>query len=217
MSMIYFSRQEIVEFLKTVDSFLTQPFEVEIIGGAAGALAFRVKSDTVDIDTITSVEGIEDTLQVARQATGLNIPVGTAGVWDGPYHYRSRRKRVRARSFKRLRLYVPDINDWVLMKIVRYRDRDKKHLEEAHKAVGFNKRTLFRRFLGDMSSVVNARPEDLVFNFLSMISTFYGAKEARRMLKVIRKHKKWKDRLIVEFNPFLGGLGNPEEPEYNSW
>lgn len=217
MSIRYFSKQEIIEFLKTVDSYLVQPFEVEIIGGAAGALAFRVKSDTVDIDTTTSVERIEDTLQVARLSTGLDIPMGTAGVWDAPYYYQKRRKRVRARGLKKLRVYVPDINDWVLMKIVRYRDRDQKHIEEAHKAISFNKRSLFRRFLGEMSSVVVARPEDLVFNFLSMISTFYGAKEAKRMLKVIRKHKKWKGSLMPEFNPYLGGIGDSEGLQYNFW
>lgn len=187
-----FVSKEIRTFLRAVDRHLVRSFTVEIIGGAAGALVFGVEGDTEDIDTITSVARIEDDLQVARLETGLDIPVAVAGVWDGPYGYRKRRKRVKIRGVKRLRIYVPDKYDWALMKIVRLKDKDALHIREASEKVGFKASTFLRRFTSDMTHFVLGRPQDLVWNFIVMMSELFGEEEALRMRHKIENNKRWK-------------------------
>ena len=64
-----FDSEEIRTFLKAVDSHLTESFEVEIIGGAAASLSFELRSGTLDIDTLTSVEGLTEAIEKAREET----------------------------------------------------------------------------------------------------------------------------------------------------
>ena len=67
-----FESEEIRTFLKAVDNHLTESFEVEIIGGAAAFLSFELKSGTLDIDTLTSVEGLAEAIEKAREETKLS-------------------------------------------------------------------------------------------------------------------------------------------------
>lgn len=73
-----FSSDEIVSFLKALDQTVAGPFEVEIIGGAAGILLYNLDTATEDIDTITSVSAIADAIQETRSITGLSVPIGPA-------------------------------------------------------------------------------------------------------------------------------------------
>lgn len=200
-----FSKREIIKFLRTIDSLLSGSFVVEIIGGAAAAIAFRSKENTVDIDTTESMAQIEGLMEPAKVLSGIDIPMGCGGVWDGPYHYRRRRKRAKIRGLKRLKVYTPDVYDWALMKVMRFRDRDIKHIMEAHQKIGFKKNTLLRRFLSEMSHVIG-NPSEIVYNFLLMVKMLFGTKEAQRVLGVIKRHKNWKDSLPANFNPYLGEL-----------
>lgn len=187
-----FVSEEIKQFLRAVDRHLKRSFTVEIIGGAAGALSLSLEGDTEDIDTITSVEAIEDALGIARVETGLNIPVGVAGIWDGPYGYRRRRKHVRITGIKRLKIYVPDKYDWALMKIVRLKDKDREHIKEAAEKVGFKSTTFYRRFVSDMTSFVCGPPKELVWNFCVMMSELYGEAEAEKIRARIERNRRWK-------------------------
>lgn len=202
-----FSKKEIIRFLKSLDSLLIYPFEIEIIGGAAAAIAFRSSESTVDIDTTGKLDLIERLLDAARTLSGIEIPMGSAGVWDGPYHYQRRRKRAKIKGLKRLKVYTPDLYDWALMKVMRFRDRDQVHISEAHKKIGFKKNILVRRFLSDMTSV-RSNLAEVVDNFVQMMGMLFGPAEAKRVLKVIKRHKKWKDSLPKEFNPFIAPEGS---------
>lgn len=202
-----FSKKDIIRFLKTLDSLLIYPFEIEIIGGAAAAIAFSSSAGTVDIDTTEGLNALEGVLDGARTLSGIDIPMGCGGVWDGPHYYRRRRKRAKIKGLKRLKVYTPDLYDWALMKVMRFRERDQNHIAEAHRKVGFNKNILIRRFLSEMSYVCSNLVE-VVYNFIQMVNMLFGVAEAKRVLKVIRRHKKWKDSIPVEFDPFIG----PQEP-----
>src|SRR5579863_2197122 len=98
--------REISKFLMAVDKHLDQPFRLDIIGGAAASLAFRIKSGTMDIDAVNSVVQIEKASAAARKDTGLEIPLGTAGIFDGPYEYESRMKRLPIAGLRRLQVFV---------------------------------------------------------------------------------------------------------------
>lgn len=186
-----FAGKEISEFLKGVDKHLDQPFRLDIIGGAAASLAFRIKSGTMDIDTANSAVQIEKACALARKDTGLDIPLGTASVFDGPYEYESRMKRLPIGSLKRLQVFVPEKHDWVLMKIVRLIDKDIEDIKQVSAKVRLNKSVLLKRFLEEMTHVIG-RPSQLVMNFLTMMEELYGRAEADRMEKAIKSHKNWK-------------------------
>ncbi|MFH1018593.1 MAG: DUF6036 family nucleotidyltransferase [Pseudomonadota bacterium] len=83
-----FTPREIERFLKAVDRSLARRFDLVVIGGAAVALAYHATNRTVDIDTVGRIDQIASAFKTATKDTGLNIPVGPAKVFDGPYHYR---------------------------------------------------------------------------------------------------------------------------------
>jgi len=189
-----FFSEEIRLFLAAVDHYLSDPFEIEVIGGAAAALMIEFESDTEDIDTTTSVSEIAYALEAAREATGLAIPVGIAGVWDAPYEYRKRRKRVRLPGIERLHIYVPEKHDWALMKIVRAKEKDLQHIREVARRVGFKPQIFLHRFVGEMFHVIGSKRE-LVHNFLAVMDDLYGEEETERMREVIAKDRRWKGDL----------------------
>lgn len=186
-----FVSEDIRLYLVAVDRHLSEPFEIEVIGGAAAALMLDFESDTEDIDTTTSVARIEETLEAARQETGLDIPVGVAGVWDAPYEYRKRRKRIRLPGIDRLRIYVPEKHDWALMKIVRAKDKDLQHIKEVNAKVGFKSGVFLNRFVSEMTHVIGSK-KNLLWNFLAVMAELYGDEEAERMRAYILSDRRWK-------------------------
>lgn len=186
-----FAAREIVAFLRAVDAHLERPFRLDLIGGAAAALAFRTASGTLDIDAANSVAGIERACEAARRDSHLDIPLGTAGIHDGPYGHESRMRRVPVRGLKRLQVFVPEKHDWALMKIVRLIDKDIEDIKEVADTVGFSTSVFLKRFLEEMTRVIGRRSE-LVMNFLAMMEELYGEAEADEMERTIRSHKNLK-------------------------
>lgn len=186
-----FAGKEIAAFLKAVDKHIGQPFRLDIIGGAAASLAFRMKSGTLDIDAANSVAKLEKACTAARKDTGLDIPLGTASVFDPPYEYESRMKRLKLPGLRRVQVFVPEKHDWALMKIVRLIDKDIEDIKEVSTRIGLNKAVLLKRFLEEMTQSIGRRSE-LVMNFLTMMEELHGKAEADRMEKAIKSHKNWK-------------------------
>jgi hypothetical protein len=187
-----FPSDDIIAFLKALDCQLDGPFEVEIIGGAAGILYYDLKTHTEDIDTTTSVGDIEGAIEETRKKSGLPVPMGVAGVWDGPYEYRSRRLQVHISGTKNLWIYVPEKHDWALMKIMRLKDKDRDHILKVARTAGFDSAVFLPRFLEEMTHVIG-RKQDVVFNFIVMMGELFSKKEAERMASEIKAHKYWRD------------------------
>jgi len=185
-----FPGSEIVRFLQAVDRHLDKPFRLDVIGGAAALLSFRIDSGTVDIDAANNVAGLQKACRAARDETGLAIPLSSAGIYDGPYEYERRMKRVPIRGLRKLQVFVPEKHDWALMKIVRLIEKDIEDIREVDKKAGFSRTTFLKRFLEEMTHVTGRR-EDLILSFLTMMETLFGPTEAGRMEKAIRKHRKW--------------------------
>jgi hypothetical protein len=185
-----FVRDEIRAFLKAVDKHAPQGITLVIIGGAAATLSFGAEGGTIDIDTATNVGALDTACEAAKKETGLAIPFGRASYFDAPYEYKSRLQRVVLRDIRKLKVLVPEKHDWALMKIVRFEDKDVKHLKSAAESVGFDKKILEERFLSEMTHVKpRAR---LIIHFLAMLEELYGEAEAARMQEVIKQHKNWR-------------------------
>lgn len=186
-----YAGREITAFLRAVDPHLDQPFRLDVIGGAAASLAFRIKSGTLDIDAANSVARIEKACSAARKESGLDIPLETAAIYDAPYEYEGRMKRLRLRGLKKLQVFVPEKHDWALMKIVRLIDKDIEDIKEVWATMGLSKGVFLKRFLEEMTHVTGRRSE-LVMNFLTMMEELYGEPEADRMEQAIQAHRNWR-------------------------
>ena len=167
-----FPGSEIVRFLQAVDRHLDKPFRLEVI------------------DAANNVSGLQKACRAAREETGLPIPLTSAGIYDGPYFYERRMKRVPIRGLRNLQVFVPEKHDWALMKIVRLIEKDIEDIREVDEKAGFRSSTFLKRFLEEMTHVTGRR-EDLVFSFLTMMEELFGPAVAARMEKAIRTHKKW--------------------------
>ena len=183
-----FDSEEIRTFLKAVDSHLTESFEVEIIGGAAASLSFELKSGTLDIDTLTSVEGLTEAIEKAREETKLNIPMAKASVSEVPYEYASRLKEMSIPGITKLNIRIPEKHDWALMKVARGYENDISGIKGVHQAIGLDPNVLRERFVNEMSHV---EPRGtLIDNFLAMVEELYGEPVANKMERAIRS--RWK-------------------------
>lgn len=121
-----YTTAEIETLLLAIDKKLKRPFVITVIGGAAAALAYRAADFTRDIDTSNSTREIEYAHKSAMKETGLQIPFGPAGVWDGPHEMDSRLQRLKLTGLRMLTIMVPEKHDWVLMKVVRGYEHDLK-------------------------------------------------------------------------------------------
>lgn len=185
-----FAREDLLAFLRAVDRHAPKEATLVIIGGAAAALSFGAPGGTIDIDTANSIKALEEACASARSESGLRIPVGYASVFDAPYEYESRLRRLPLKGLRTLKVLVPEKHDWALMKVVRFEDKDLAHLKAAAAGVGFELRIFEGRFLTEMTHVLPR--ERLVAHFLAMIEELFGEPEAARVEKAVRAHKSWK-------------------------
>jgi hypothetical protein len=186
-----FAGKELIRFLTAIDEHLESPFRLELIGAAAAILAFKINRGTFDIDSTNDVRKIEKACQAARVTTGLDIPVQTVGIYDGPYEYESRLTRMSAPRLKKLQIFVPEKHDWALMKVMRFNQKDIDDIQAVGDRVGFKKDTFIGRFLGEMTHV-HGNKTDLIANFLTMMERLFGEVEADSAQEAIRRHKHWK-------------------------
>ena len=169
-----FEAKELRRFLQAVDDQLSEPHTLLIIGGSAALLAYGVQRVTKDIDTWDDTyRAITSSLDAARVATGLFIPIECPGVHDGPYHFESRLQRVPFEGLQYLTLKVPEKHDLVLMKMVRGEEGDLQVAEEIHAAHGLKLDILTGRYIEEMRHVIG-QPERLDMNFLALVERLYG-------------------------------------------
>lgn len=186
-----FTKNEFVRFFRAVDRGLPEPFRLDIIGEAVAILMFHAKSGTSDVDATTNVAPLEELFVAARAETGLDVDVGTTSVYDTPYNYESRVKRVHIPGLKKLQIFAPEKHDWALIKMTRLLEKDLEDIEEVYREVGFNKNIFMKRFLLEMTHVTGRR-EDLIYNFLTMMEELFGTSTAERAEKAIATHKLWR-------------------------
>ncbi|MBI2345387.1 MAG: hypothetical protein HYV03_00540 [Deltaproteobacteria bacterium] len=181
-----FSAQEMATFLRAMDRYVQAPYTLIVIGGAAAALAYGAIDVTRDIDTMNDPAPIMPAYEAAKRATGLNIPLGPAGVADAPYEYEARLRRLGHPRLRKLTILVPERHDLVLMKVVRGYEHDLAAIEGIARNFPIKYDVLLQRFCSEMTHVVG-RPETLRLNFLAAIERLFGeakADETARRLPV---------------------------------
>jgi hypothetical protein len=123
---------DLERFLRAVDSALSKPVHVTVIGGAAAAIRYGAHRATRDVDTWTLVpEELAAAVEEAHRATGIDVPFAKSGVADAPWDFESRLARALP-DLERLVIHVPERHDLVLMKIVRGHEHDLELIEDMH-------------------------------------------------------------------------------------
>lgn len=168
-----FVTSDIEIFLRAIDKHLSRPFKIVIIGGAAAALAYRVVDYTKDIDTLTALEPIEEACAKAKRETGLEIPIGPAGVADFPWSYEERLQRLEITGIRRLAIFVPEIHDLALMKIMRANENDIKTIQQMNAAFGLDHALLLNRYMTEMTHVIGNR-KTIRLNLLATLEAVFG-------------------------------------------
>jgi hypothetical protein len=188
----YYTRAEIERFLRAVDQALKNPTTVVVIGGAAAAVKYRIEDPTTDIDTFNAVTAeLRRALAVARQSTGLPMPVEQSGVADGPYHFEDRLLHAMPR-LPRLTVLVPERHDLALMKTVRGDPGDFVKLKAIHQRKPFDLAILIRRYEEEMDHVV-IDPRRLTSNFLGLVESLFP--DARHLVQNALGHPDLRGRL----------------------
>jgi hypothetical protein len=131
MSLARFDTAEIVRFLVALDGALASRVRVVVIGGSALALGYGVAASTSDVDTYESRNDLLDqAARVARQVTGLSIPIANSGIAQFPPGYDDRLVRVLP-DLARLELWVLDAHDLAASKLLRGNEHDRQQLRSS--------------------------------------------------------------------------------------
>lgn len=107
------------------------------------------------------------------QSTGLRIPLGPAGVEDGPYNYVDRLKTVKTSGLKHLSVKIPEQHDLVLMKMIRGQEHDLEVIEAIHRNSPLSLDTLVTLMAQEMTHV-HGRKKDILLNFFGMVELLFG-------------------------------------------
>jgi hypothetical protein len=142
-----------------------------VIGGTAAALGYGVERATHDIDTWTTVPAtLAAAAHKARVVTGLEVPLQKSAVADAPFEFESRLERVLP-SRPRLKVFVPEKHDLVLMKAVRCYEHDLEAIAEIHAHSSLDLDVLVRRFKAEMTPIGD--PARIRANFLAVVERLF--------------------------------------------
>jgi serine/threonine protein kinase len=170
-----FGRDQILAFLREIDSMLDEPIPMEIIGGAAALLAYGAQTPTKDINTLSSID--ERILRAGRLTTH-KIPINPVVLTDVPRGYEDGRDRLDL-SFRHLVIWVPDRYRLLLMKAVRAERSDVAVIEEMHTAKQFDMELVVDLF-NDQTSI-SLGNLDTLNNVYFIIERLFGPNHVRRV------------------------------------
>lgn len=180
---------DLKRYLAAVDERLSEPFTLCIIGGAAALLAYGVRGVTEDIVTIdVEFRRFLSAFEEARAATGMEIPIECAAVYDAPYQFEDRLQTVDIPGLTRLTIVAPEKHDLVLMKTVRGQEPDLQTAEEINRKLGLDLDTLITRYCEEMNHVVGYTPT-IDLNFLALMGRLYGPEVQNRMKQRIERRR----------------------------
>jgi len=166
-----FDVQAIRDQLAAMDQVLDEPLRIIIIGGAAVALHIGSASiATKDIDTWQL--GAIDLARLLSAAAALPIGIGPAAVADMPWDFEARLIRILP-ELTTLLVFLPEVHDLVLSKVVRWSDGDETQLHALHAHTPLDPARLVERFKSDMTHAIGD-PRRLRQHFLLMIDALFG-------------------------------------------
>ena len=188
-----YSADELEIFLRALDAALARKATLLIIGGSAASLAYGFQRATSDVDTLTALtEDIAHAATAARDATGLNIPIGPATVAEFPEHFEDRLVQVPLNDLVKLTVLVPERHDLVLSKLVRAYEHDLEAAESIHQTHPLDFEVLVTRYIDEFFFAIGSR-QDLDSRFLAGVERCFPDRvdEAAQRLAQAKRRRGW--------------------------
>ena len=184
-----YSRQQLIEFFKILDSLLSKKANITVIGGTAMILGYKIDRGTTDIDPWGSiVADVQKNWDEAIRQSGVIVKIDTgAGVAQAPEGLEDRLIPIKDIPLKNLRIFYPETHDLVLMKITRNVDIDIADIDALHKAYKLKEKILLDRFLNELIYIGNQK--DLDLKYLATIERLFGDKIAEKHETEITKRR----------------------------
>jgi hypothetical protein len=178
---------EMEGFLRLLDTELTAPVTVTVIGGAAIGLQYDTRHATSDIDlTPIGDDAFWSAVERARARLADPVPVQPVGLYAAPYDYEDRRRPHALAGLKRLTVLVPEVHDLALMKVARGLTHDLEALEDVHRGRAFDLETLIARYF-DTRTQVTGSLELFKLSFLALVERIFGGRVAREVERRLEK------------------------------
>ena len=194
-----FTTEELTKFLEQIDTHLTHPHEIVILGGAALSLGYDHRYRTHDIDLFKRPsKEILRACELAQAETGLRIHLAHSTVSETPYNADEREQSILT-YLKHLQVKVLDYHDLALSKTIRGERKDLDALQLAHEQHPFDENILIERYTKEMNEVIGDKRR-IDQNFINLIDHLYGPMEADRVRTIlpgwtpIQKRKATKNR-----------------------
>lgn len=126
---------DLAGFFRLLDEELRRPARVTVIGGAAIGLQYDPRHATTDIDlTPGNDAAFWAAVERARARMEHPVPVDSVSVFQPPYSYEERCRRLAIDGLSRLQVFVPEAHDLALMKIGRGYAHDLQGVSDIHAA-----------------------------------------------------------------------------------
>ena len=133
-----------------LDSKLTEPLALHLIGGFALSFFYGLGRSTADIDYYTAVPADLNLDVVAGEGSALakkyKVRLHRVAVTNLPEDYETRLAEMVPRQFKSLKLLVPDPYDCILSKLERNSSKDRDDAEYLFKAQKLDSQRLRERY-----------------------------------------------------------------------
>jgi len=178
---------ELDRFLREVDRELAEPVTIIIIGGAAVAMGYGSKRPTKDIDLWTNPDKpFWEAVERVRLRTGIFIPVNPTPEADPPEGFEERLQPYSLDGMARLRVYLPERHDLVMMKTARGETPDIEAILDIHAQQPLELDVLIQRYPEMMPM---GPPSRFRLRFLAMIAAVFGepvAEDVERQLPPLK-------------------------------
>jgi hypothetical protein len=168
-------------FFRLLDQELRRPTRITVIGGAAIGLSYDTRHSTTDIDLTPGQDNaFWEAVGRARSRMANPVPVQAVGIFQPPYSYEERCRRVAMDGVSRLQVFVPERHDLALMKIARGYAHDLQGVADMHSAQSLDLETLVARYHESRTQIIGS-PEAFKLNFLAAVENLYGETTALKV------------------------------------
>lgn len=133
------------------DKNLSTPADIVLIGGTALVVKYLSPRATMDVDTYSKVsQELQEAWKKAEKAVGVRVALSQSSIVEGPYEMEDRFTLYQDLKLKKLKIFVPDPVDIVLMKIPRFVGKDRDDIKFLIINYKIPQKTLLNRFINEM-------------------------------------------------------------------
>jgi len=176
-----YSPEELKVLFEAADAHLSESVSILVIGGTAVALGHGIDLVTRDIDTWDAIPpALKNAFEMAREVSGLDIPVHHAAVADAPYDFETRIESLNLEDLRKLRVLIPEKHDLALMKVLRGYEHDLQMVQAISDKHGLEFEILTQRYLTEMGHVIGDS-RMLNLKMLAAVERLFDEKSVRKL------------------------------------